>query len=168
MTVAELYVDWAKANTHLVNRIRQLDDEALRFESAPGWPVWAIIAHVAGTRVYWLCGVFKEPGAESTPFPDATSGVGWEDDLQTPRRGDELVAAMESTWRIIESCLNRWTLAMLSETFDRPDTKPVQVHSRKSVLNRMFSHDAFHAGEISLMLGEHGRDAIDLWRSLPK
>jgi hypothetical protein len=43
----------------------------------------------------------------------------------------------------------------------------VQVHTRASVLNRLFSHDAFHAGEISQLLGLHGIGSIDLWRRLP-
>ena len=37
-------------------------------------------------------------------------------------------------------------------------------HTRASVLNRMFTHDAFHAGEISQLLGVHGLEEIDLWR----
>jgi hypothetical protein len=28
----------------------------------------------------------------------------------------------------------------------------------------MLSHDAYHAGEINLALGNHGLTAIDLWR----
>ena len=28
------------------------------------------------------------------------------------------------------------------------------------------THDAFHAGEVSVILGTHGREAIDLWRGL--
>ena len=38
-----------------------------------------------------------------------------------------------------------------------------QVHTRASVLDRLFSHDAFHAGEISQLLGVHGLPPIDLW-----
>ena len=37
-------------------------------------------------------------------------------------------------------------------------------HTRASVLNRLFSHDAFHAGEISQLLGLHHLPEIDLWR----
>lgn len=39
-----------------------------------------------------------------------------------------------------------------------------RTHTRASILNRMLSHDAFHAGEISQLLGRHGLPVIDLWR----
>jgi hypothetical protein len=32
------------------------------------------------------------------------------------------------------------------------------------VLMRLLSHDLFHSGEISGILGAHGLPAIDLWR----
>jgi hypothetical protein len=76
--------------------------------SADRWPIWATVGHTAGARVYWLCDVIGEPGAETTPFPDAAT-TGWEDDLDHPRSADELVEALDSTWRLIESCLDRWT-----------------------------------------------------------
>ncbi len=42
-----------------------------------------------------------------------------------------------------------------------------QRHGRASVLNRLCSHDAFHAGEISQLLGRHGLPPIDLWARQP-
>src|ERR1700682_3686121 len=71
------------------------------------WPIWAITAHTAGARVYWLCHILKEPGAERTPFTDPT-GMGWEDDLTHARHASELVSALESTWTIVNDCLDRW------------------------------------------------------------
>jgi hypothetical protein len=38
-----------------------------------------------------------------------------------------------------------------------------QRHTRQSVLMRMLSHDAYHAGELSQTLGIHGLRQIDLW-----
>jgi hypothetical protein len=66
-------------------------------------------------RVYWLCGVFGEPGAETTPFSisDLERGFGWEDDLDAPRSAAELTEALDSSWRIITGCLERWTPDML-------------------------------------------------------
>jgi hypothetical protein len=32
---------------------------------------------------------------------------------------------------------------------------------------RLITHDAFHSGEISEILGVHGLPAIDLWRPSP-
>ena len=126
-------------------------------------PIWATVGHTAGTRVYWLCGIFGEPGAETTPFPDP-QGQGWEDDESVPRDAGELVTALETTWRIIEGCLDRWTLEMMTESFSREVNGRPQAHTRTSVLQRMFSHEAYHCGELSQTLGIHGLPQIDLWR----
>ena len=86
-SVAPFYEGWRKANARLIQGLRPLTDAQLRFVPGEGSsPIWMSAAHVAGTRVYWLCGVFEEPGAETTPFRDALSGIGWEDDLETPGR----------------------------------------------------------------------------------
>ena len=166
-SVAGFYEGWRKHNGRLVDAIRALSDEQLKLRAAPDkWPIWAIAAHTAGTRVYWLCGVFKESGAENTPFPDA-SGYGWEDDESTPRVAHELVTALESSWAIVERCLNTWTTSMLNDEFRREIGGKTQTHTRQSVLIRMITHDAYHSGEISQLLGAHGLGEIDLWRSSP-
>src|SRR5918998_3228238 len=110
VAVRPFYDMWAQYNHRLVEVVRVLSTEDLALRpSASGWPIWGTVAHTAGARVYWLCGVVGEPGAETTPIPEAVSGDGWEDDESRPRSGDELVSALESTFRIVDSCLDRWT-----------------------------------------------------------
>jgi uncharacterized damage-inducible protein DinB len=165
-SIAGLYRLWAQYNSRLVEAIRPLTDEQLKLRISPQHlPIWGLAAHTAGTRVYWLCGVFKEKGAETTPFIDPLSGFGWEDQPDRPRSADELVGALESSWRIVEGCLQRWTISMLDEEFTRESGGNTQVHTRQGVLMRMLTHDAFHAGEISQLLGAHGLGEIDLWRA---
>ena len=163
MTVAYFYDGWRFAQERLVARIAELSPDELALRAAPHlWPIWAITAHTAGTRVYWLCHIFKEPGAERTPFTDPT-GMGWEDDLDHPRDASELVTVLESTWTIVEDCLDRWTPDMLREEFPRHINGRVQLHSRQSVLMRMLTHDAYHCGEIAQTLGMHGLKEVDIW-----
>jgi hypothetical protein len=38
-----------------------------------------------------------------------------------------------------------------------------QVHSRSSILQRLLTHEAYHCGELSQMLGINGLPQIDLW-----
>ena len=163
-SIRRFYADWAGYNRRPVEAIAALspDDLALDMPGSDHWPVWALVAHTAGTRVYWLCHVFGEPGAETTPFNDP-SGMGWEDDLATPRSGAELVHAYESSWRIVDGCLDRWTPAMLGEAFRREGSAGTQVHTRQSILLRMINHDAYHVGEVNLILGANGREMIDPW-----
>ena len=162
---SSLYPDWPQYATRLREAVAGLGADQLALRAGPEHaPIWALAAHVAGTRVFWLCGVFGEPGADATPFTEPLAGLGWEDDPDHPRSGAELAWALDSSWQIVNGCLDRWTVDELSLTATRmrPDGSP-QLHSRASVINRMFSHDAFHAGEISQLLGRHGLPAIDLW-----
>jgi hypothetical protein len=111
--------------------------------------------------------VFKEPGAETTPFSDP-AGLGWEDDLAHPRSADELVGALVSSWRIVERCLVTWTPETLDQEARRTRGGVVQIHTRQSVLMRLMTHDAFHCGEISLSLGSNGLGAIEPWSGLSR
>ncbi len=155
---------WPQYNRRLREVIRTMSAESLGIRPSPdGWPIWAIVGHTAGTRVYWLCEVAGEPGADTTPFRDFEAG--WEDDLDHPRSADELVAALDSTFIIIESALDRWTIEQLAETVERTYDGSTQVHTRGSLLQRLFSHEAYHCGELSQTLGIHGLAQIDLWRA---
>jgi uncharacterized damage-inducible protein DinB len=160
-----VYPDWPQYNGRIIRAVRHLTPEQLELRMGPEHgTIWQLAAHAAGTRAYWLCGILGEPGADTTPFTDPLSGEGWEDDPSHPRAGDELAWALESTFALVEGCLRRWNVDDLGATFDRTFGGVTVTHSRASVLNRMLSHDAFHAGEISQLLGFHGLEEIDLWR----
>ena len=128
----------------LLRRSRECPSARGLAAGADRWPIWATVGHTAGARVYWLCDVIGEPGADTTPFPNAAT-TGWEDDLDHPRGAHELVEALDSTWRLIEGCLDRWTPEMLAETFHRDYNGQAQVHTRGSILQRLFTHDAYTA-----------------------
>ncbi len=92
--IRRFYADGAQYRSRLVDGVRDLTADQLALSAGPDHaPIWALAAHAAGTRTYWLCGVLGEPGAETTPFPDPFSGLGWEDDLDHPRSAAELVGA---------------------------------------------------------------------------
>jgi hypothetical protein len=163
MSVVATVEGWERIQERLVKRLPQLGPDELGLRaSADGWPIWAMVGHLAGARVYWLCDVFAEPGAETTPFTNAAE-EGWEDRLDVPRGPDELLLALESTWQIVQSCLRRWTMEMLGETFTREKRGKLEHHSRHAVLTRLVMHDAFHCGEVSLVLGMHGLPSMDPW-----
>jgi len=163
-TIRAAYDMWPQYNRRLREVIGAMSSEQLAIRpSADLMPIWATVGHTAGVRVYWLCHVVGEPGAEQTPFADP-SGFGWEDDLDHPRDADELTGALDSSFRIIEGCLDRWTADQLAEPIKRDYGGTQQVHTRGSVLQRLFSHDAYHCGELSQTLGIHGLPQIDLWR----
>ena len=162
-----IYEGWRRVQDRLVARLSELSAEDLALRSTvDGWPVWALVAHLAGARVYWLCVVCREPGIETTPFPDPAND-GWEDHLDHPRDARELLAAVESSWAIARSCLEGWTPKMLEVAFTRTRNGRLEHHTRASVLTRLVMHDSFHAGEISLLLGQRQIRSLDPWEPLP-
>ena len=169
-TVAPLYRGWSLANERLVGALRPLTPEQLALPvGSATWPIWASASHLAGMRVMWLCYVFKEPGGKTTAFGDLDlMERGWEDDPEHPRGADELVDALESSWRIVARALDTWTLDSLAREERRVRGTEVQFHTRQSVLYRMLTHDAYHISEISLTLGSHGLGEIDIWRGLAR
>ncbi len=164
MSIRLFYDRWPQYNRRLTEIVGAMSDEQLAIRPAPdGSPIWATVGHTAGMRVYWLCVVVGEPGAETTPFDDP-SGAGWEDDLTHPRSAAELVGALDTTWAIIDRCLDQWTPAMLQESVERFYGEVRQIHSRSSILQRILTHEAYHCGELSQTLGIAGLPQIDLWR----
>ena len=169
MSIEAFYGDWRRYNALIVRALRQMSDDELGLRAMHGdtsssthWPIWAIAGHTVGTRVYWLCDVLGEPGAETTPFSNAAAG-GWEDDLDHPRSADELAGAWETTWSIVEHALGTWTPPMLDEVVTVPAGERADRFTRRSLLIRLITHQGYHVGEIALIQGLHGRPPIDLW-----
>jgi len=165
MSVRLYYDRWPQYQQRMLDVVATLTDEQLALRAGPDqWSVWALLAHTAGARLYWLCNVLKEPGAEGTPWPDLPDD-GWEDDLDHPRTAGELVFALSSTYAIIDRVLDAWTPEMLEERFDRTIWDTHQRHSRASILQRLLTHDAYHVGEVNQVLGVHGIEGIYIWRA---
>jgi uncharacterized damage-inducible protein DinB len=166
MSIRAFYDRWPQYNRRLTEVVGAMTDQQLAINPAPDrgrWPIWATVAHNAEARLYWLCNVLGEPGAESTPWPDLPDD-GWEDDLDHPRHADELVWALESTYAVIDHVLDAWTPEMLGEDVERWYGDDRQIHTRGSILQRLLTHDAYHCGELSQTLGIEGLPQIDLWR----
>ena len=166
---AFVYPDWPQYATRLRDAVAGLNTEQLALRAGPEHgAIWQLAAHCAGTRVFWLCGIFGETGAETTPWKSPLTDEGWEDDETHPRSGQELASALDSTWALVAGVLGRWSIEdlVLTATRPRPDGS-LAIHSRASVLNRMITHDAFHGGEISQLLGLHHLTPIDLWIKQP-
>ena len=164
MSIRPAYSSWPQYNQRLRDVVAGLTDEQLALRPTPDrWPIWATIGHTACQRVFWLCDFAGEPGAETTRFTDAGHNCPGDDDLENVLDAGQLVEALDSTFRIVEGCLDRWTLEMLEEEIRRPDYGPDWVHLRGSVLQRVFSHDVWHCAELNETLSRAGLPLIDLW-----
>jgi len=164
MSIRLFFDRWPQYNRRLAESIATLTPEQLALRPSPEhWPIWALVGHTAGTRVYWLCHVLGEPGAETTPF--GGSDDGWEDDLEQPRSAEELVAALDSSYAIIDGVLDRWTPDDLTRSIERRFGAQVQIHTRTSILQRLLTHEAYHGGEIAQILGTNGLEPPYIWRA---
>lgn len=164
MTIRAAYGMWPQYNRRVRDVLASLSANELAIRAAPDMlPIWALMGHTAAMRVYWLCEIVGEPGAGSTPFWDGAT-VDWADDLDHPHTGDELAAAYDATFAIVDGCLDRWTFEMLSDDVERNYNGAVQIHTRGSILQRLLTHEAWHAGELSQTLGINGLEQPDLWR----
>jgi uncharacterized damage-inducible protein DinB len=164
-SIRPFYADWAGYNRRVADHLGRLSEKdlalvvpAARDGGVGPWPIWAVAAHTVGARIFWLCHVWGEPGADTTPFTDP-NGFGWEDDLSTVRTRQEIVGAWESTWRVVVATLDRWTPATLDDEIRRGSS----VFTRQSTILRLINHEAYHAGEISSTLAANGLPPIDLW-----
>src|SRR5207237_10521245 len=76
------FSNWPDYNRSFREVITALTDDQLAMRPSPErWPMWATVGHAACQRVFWLCDFAGEPGAETTPFPNAASNCPGDDDL---------------------------------------------------------------------------------------
>jgi DinB family protein len=158
------YSKWPDYNEALRDVVGAMSDEHLAVQpSADRWPLWATVGHAACQRVFWLCDVAREPGADTTPFTNAGYDCPGDDDLEHVWSGEALADALGSTFRIVERCLDSWTVDMLDEIISHPEWEGFHSYPRGSILQRLFAHDVYHAAEINESLSATGLPMIDFW-----
>lgn len=159
------YSLWPRYDRLLRERVATLTDEQLAIQPGPDrWPLWATIGHLACQRVFGLCDFGGEPGAETSPFPNAGNDCPGDDDLEHVWTGAQLVDALERTIAIVERALDTWTVDSLDEVISHPEWGPGWVRTRGENLQRGFAHDVSHIGEINDALARSGLDQVDIWR----
>jgi len=158
------YDVWPEYNRRLRDVVAAMSEDQLAICPSPDrWPMWATVGHTACQRVFWLCDFAGEPGAETTPFTNAAWDCPGDDDLDHVFDGEALAQALDASFRIVEGCLDRWTLDELNEEIVRRWGTEERVHARGWVLQRVFAHDVYHCAEVNETLGMAGLRQIDLW-----
>ena len=163
-TIRSAFGTWPRYNLRFREVVETLTDEQLAIQPSPDrWPLWATIGHTACQRVFWLCDFAGEPGAETTRFTNAGYDCPGDDDLEHVLNAGELAEALDSTFRIVEGCLDGWSTGSLDEVLSRPEWGDSRVHTRGWVVQRVFSHDVYHCAEVNDVLSGAGLAQIDLW-----
>lgn len=163
-TIRPAFSRWPEDNRRLRDVVAAMSEEQLAIQPAPDrWPLWATIGHLACQRVFWLCDFAGEPGAETTPFTDATYNCPGDDDLEHVLGPAALAEALDSSFRIVERCLDTWTVGSLAEVLRRPEWDGSWVQARGAVIQRVFSHDIYHCAELNEALGAAWLPQVDLF-----
>ena len=163
-SIRPAYPTWPTYNDRLRDVIAEMSQEQLAIQPSPErWPIWATVGHTACQRVFWLCDFAGEPGADTTPFTDAASNCPGDDDLEHVLDAEALVGALDSSFRIVEQVLDRWTVDILGDEVRRTWDTEERVHERGWVVQRVFAHDIAHCAELNETLGNAGLPQIDLW-----
>ncbi len=126
-TIRAAYAMWPQYNRRLRDIVATMTEQQLAIEvvghgprpELERWPIWATVGHTACQRVFWLADFAGAPGADSTPFTDAPNNCPGDDDLEHPLDAAALVEALDSSFRIVEHCLDTWTVDMLPEELRR-------------------------------------------------
>ena len=164
VTIRPAYSKWPDYNRRLRDVVAAMTEEQLALQPSPDrWPLWATVGHAACQRVFWLCDFAGEPGAGTTPFTNATYNCPGDDDLEHVLGPEALAEALDTSFRIIERCLDGWTMDSLAEVLRRPEWDDSWVHTRGAVIQRVFSHDIYHCAELNEQLGIAGLPQVDLW-----
>ena len=126
--------------------------------------MWATVGHLACQRVFWLCDFAGEPGADTTPFTNAAFDCPGDDDLEHVLNAEQLGAALDSTFAIIDRVLDTWTVDSLAEVLRRQEWDESPVMARGELIQRTYAHDIWHCAELNDTLSRNGLPLIDIWK----
>jgi uncharacterized damage-inducible protein DinB len=150
------YKGWDTYQALLIKAISPLSSEELALRAAPHLrSVGENVAHIISGRVGNFL-VLGEAGAEMAPLEQ------WDIPSAPLRTAAELVSGLEATWQMIQIALARWAPADLEDIFVDGEGEQAPRITRQSIIWSTIKHDLHHGGEISLTLGTHHVEALDL------
>jgi len=156
LNLLTFYKGWDAYQSLLIKALAPLSSEELTLRAAPHLrSVGENVAHIISGRVSNFL-VMGEAGAEMAPLET------WDERGAPPRSATELVSGLESTWQMIQMALARWAPADLEDIFVDGEGEQAPRIKRQSIIWSTIKHDLHHGGEISLTLGVHHVEALDL------
>jgi uncharacterized damage-inducible protein DinB len=191
LSLLPFYTGWGRYQQHLVAAIAPLTGEQLALRNTPqGWSIGMYATHIVANRAWWFHARMGEGGDDVASLDLWALGV-CEADVDPGHPAAELVAGLETTWRLIETTLARLTPADLEQVVpplseaDRvrhaqrvaPALQPYAqmwverarlagevrpAVSLQGIIWGALEHDIHHGSEISTILGVHGLPVVEL------
>lgn len=163
LPLAVVYKGWDEFQRDLLDAVAPLTPEQWALPVAPThWSIERLVQHIARDRAWWFHLWMGEGDAEVAAIAH------WEDEGQPLRSAAELIAGLETTWRLIERCLTQWSGADLGRVFASPaelteaERKIFGSRTRQWIVWHALRHDIHHGGELAVGMG--GYDLPTIWR----
>ncbi len=155
--VLHAYRGWDVYQQQLLKVIAPLTHEQLALRAAPHLrSIEELTTHLIAVRVRWFHMLLLEGSDEIAP-------LGRLDHPNEPvRTANELITGLEMSWQLVWSALARWKFSNLDDIFRDEYQGKEYALSRQWVLWHVIEHDLHHGGELSLTLGIHGLNALDI------
>ena len=152
-----IYQGWERYNGLLAGALAPLSDEQLDLRAAPNLrSIYDLATHLIAVRARWFHLALGEGD-------DEIAAIGaWDRAGAAQRTARELVAGLETTWRLMTEAIARWTPEQLGETITEEDDGETETFTRPEVVWHLIEHDLHHGGEIGYSLGMHGLAAPDI------
>jgi uncharacterized damage-inducible protein DinB len=155
-TLSVFYQGWHDYQKLLIKALTPLSAEQLALRAAPGQrSIGGIVLHIIGARARWFHDLM-EVGDK-----DFASLGRWDRSGAPARDAAELVYGLETTWRVMQETLANWTPQDMQYSYTGESGDP-ETFTRQWVIWHLIEHDLHHGGEVSLMLGMHGLEALAL------
>jgi uncharacterized damage-inducible protein DinB len=167
--LARVYDGWGGYNTSLIHAIEPLTAEQLAFRPFEGQrSVGEIARHIALGRIGWFV---RMPAPLSVEL--AAKIEDWavdrdgnrhikEDSIAISQDAAQLVHWLNASWEMVQATLDQWTVADLEKTYRHTYWGTVFEVSRQWTIWRMMAHDIHHGGQLTIMLGMQGIEAMEL------
>lgn len=166
--LAEIFDGWNGYQISLLHAVSPLTAEQLSWRPAPDRrSVGELIRHISLGRITWFSRM-AAPGiqkvAQCIPRWD-TDGDGSQHPVEESVPCDQ-VSLLEEwltlSWDPVQRVLNEWTVEDLFQTYPHRFRGVDYAISRQWTVWRIMSHDMHHGGQLAMMLGIQGIEAVEL------
>lgn len=167
--LADVFNGWDGFQTSLLQAISPLNTDQLRWRPNDSLhSVGELARHISFGRIEWFARM-DAPGSA-----DLVAQIShWDQDSDGNRhivesaipiaeQTGELVHWLGLSWQMVERTLQLWTVDDLSKTYRYTWNGQIYAVSRQWTLWRILTHDVYHGGQISLMLGMQGIEHFEL------
>ena len=174
-SLAAIFDGWDGYQTSLVHAIAPLTPDQLRWHPTSESPTIAglrtvgqLARHISLGRLSWFLRMDAPGSAELAGLisdwetdSDGNRHI-VEDAIAITEDPVELVRWLEATWGMIAATLQQWQVSDLTRTYRHTWNGTTYANSVQWTIWRILTHDVFHGGELSLMLGLQGIESFEL------